>query len=273
MGTGDLTGKVALVLGGGSIGAGWSIGRAISVSFAREGANTIIADVNYESAKETLAVLQAERLAGAAEACDVLDDAQLEQVVHRVVERYGRLDILHCNVGLGKAGPSAATTAADWRRISDANLTSLHVASSAALPVMRAQGSGVILTTASIAGIRDVGIPHAAYGATKAAAIHLMRIVAIENARYGIRANTIVVGLADTPRIEQALSKAYGNRPWNEVLASRAAQVPLGRMASPFDVANAACFLASDKAAYITATEIVVDGGLTATVNRSPYSP
>lgn len=272
MATGSLAGKVALVLGGGSIGPGWSIGRAISVSFAREGATTVVADVNLASAQETLAVLEQEHLSGEAVACDVLDDVQLTQVVSGVVERHGRLDILHCNVGLGKAGPSERTTPADWRRISDANLTSLHVAASAALPAMRAQRSGVILTTSSIAGIRDVGITHAAYGSTKAAAIHLMRILAIENARYGIRANTIVVGLADTPRIEQSLSKAYGDQSWSEVLASRAAQVPLGRMASPFDIANAACFLASDKAAYVTATEIVVDGGLTATVNRSAYT-
>lgn len=271
MSSGSLARRVALVLGGGSVGPGWGIGRAISVSFAREGATTVIADVDHESAKATLAKVEAEGLSAEAEACDVLDDAQLIQLVHRVIERHGRLDILYCNVGLGKAGPSANTSPSDWRRISDANLTSLHVATSAALPTMRSQRAGVILATSSIAGIRDVGIPHLAYGATKAAAIQFMRIIAIENAAHGIRANTIVAGLADTPRIGQSLPAAYGDKSLQEMKEIRAAQVPLGRMASAFDIANAACFLASDKAAYITATEIVVDGGLTATVNRSPF--
>ncbi len=270
MSTGSLAGKVALVLGGGSIGPGWGIGKAISVSFAREGALTVIADVNLRSAEESLALVKAEGLAGEAEACDVLDDARLSQLVHEVVKRHGRLDILHCNVGLGKVGPSEGTSPAEWRRISDANLTSLHVATSAALPAMRAQRSGVILATSSIAGIRDVGFPHLAYGATKAAAIQFMRLIAVENAKHGIRANSIVAGLVDTPRIEKTLSGTYGGKSLQEMKETRAAQVPLGRMASAFDIAHAACFLASDRAAYITATEIVVDGGLTATINRAP---
>lgn len=266
--TGSLEGRVALVLGGGSLGPGWGIGKAISVRFAEEGAITVVSDRERAAADETARLIAERGGRGEAATCDVLQDAQLEALVREVAARHGRLDILYCNVGLGKAGPSAQTSAEDWRRISDANLTSLHVACAAALPVMRAQGSGVVLATSSIAGIRDVGYPHLAYGATKAAAIHFIRLLALENARFGIRANTIVAGLIDTPRIATTLATSYGSRSLDEMKAVRAEQVPLGRMGSAFDIAEAACFLASDKAAYITGTEIVVDGGLANTTNR-----
>ncbi|WP_185982584.1 SDR family NAD(P)-dependent oxidoreductase [Aureimonas mangrovi] len=269
--TRQFEGRTAIVLGGGSIGPGWGIGKAISFAYAEEGAHVVVADRDLQSANETLRLIREAGGTGDAVECDVMSDASIESVVEDVVRTRGSIDILYCNVGLGKAGPSMETTAAEWRRFADANLTSLHVACLAALPSMRDRGRGVILATSSIAGIRDVGFPHLAYGATKAAAVHFMRLLATENARYGIRANTIVAGLVDTPRIEKTLASSYGTRSLEEMKQARALQVPLGRMADAFDVASAAVFLASDKASYVTGTELVVDGGLSNTVNRSPY--
>ena len=172
MATPELSGRVALVIGAGSIAPGIGIGRAICLTLAREGAHVVAADQNLEAAQGTCDMV-AEK-GGSAEAAevDVLDDASVEALVAGVIERHGRIDILHCNVGLGKSGPSEGTSPAEWRRISDANLTSLHVASQAAIPAMRAQGRGVITITSSIAGIRFPGYPHLAYSATKAAASH-----------------------------------------------------------------------------------------------------
>ena len=263
----SLAGQVAVVLGGGGEDHPRpSIGKAICMVFARAGAHVVVVDASATAAGQTCAAL--ERLGGHGEAqvCDVRDDDALTGVLRSVGSRLGRIDVLHANVGLGRAGPSEETTPADWRRISDANLTSLHVATQGVLPAMRAQGSGTILVTSSIAGIRDVGYPHLAYGATKAAAIQFVRLLASEHAACGIRANTIVAGLIDTPRIERTLATSYGDRTIEEARRARARQCPMGRMGRAEDVAEAALFLASSRAAYITGTELVVDGGLAATV-------
>lgn len=264
----DLEGRVALVLGAGSLGEGIGIGKAICLAFCRAGATVVAADRDIAAAEETARVCR--EAGGAAEAVsvDVLDDAGLEALVGETAERHGRIDILHCNVGLGRAGPSGETSPAEWRRIADANLTSLHVASQAVVPIMARQGRGVVLATSSIAGIRHVGYPHLAYGATKAAAIQFIRLFAMEHAASGIRANTIVAGLIDTPRIRTTLARTYAGKNIDEALAVRNAQVPLGRMGSSQDVAEAALFLASDRASYITGTELLVDGGLASTVRQ-----
>jgi NAD(P)-dependent dehydrogenase (short-subunit alcohol dehydrogenase family) len=268
MATPELSGRVALVIGAGSIAPGIGIGRAICLAFAREGAHVVAADNDLKAAEETCDMVA--EAGGSAEpaAVDVLDDASLEALIAGVVERHGRLDILHCNVGLGKTGPSEATTADDWRRISDANLTSLHVASQAAIPAMRNQGRGVITITSSIAGIRFPGYPHLAYSATKAAANHFATALAVELAPDNIRVNSIIAGLINTPRIGVTLAKSYGDRDEKQMRAARDASCPMGRMGSAQDIAEAALFLASDRAGYITGTSLVVDGGLSATVRQ-----
>lgn len=260
----ELAGKVALVLGGGSIRPGIGIGRAICIAFAREGATVIVADRDLVSAQQTADLCKG----ASAVAVDVLVDEELTALVKKVAYDYGRLDILYCNVGLGQAGPSEETSPAAWRRIADANLTSLHVATQAAVEPMRANGGGVVLVTSSIAGIRDVGYVHLAYGATKAAAIQFVRLFAMEHAKDKIRANTIVAGLIDTPRIAATLASSYGDINLEQIKEARASQVPLGRMGEAIDIAEAAVFLASQRAAYITGTELVVDGGLANTVRQ-----
>jgi NAD(P)-dependent dehydrogenase (short-subunit alcohol dehydrogenase family) len=266
--TRDLEGRVAVVLGAGSIGAGWGIGKAIGLLYARAGAHVVAADRDRSSAEETRDLILGEGGSAEAVGVDVADDAGLAACLAAAGAARGGIDILYFNVGIGKAGPSIETSAADWRRIADANLTALHVAATTVLPGMRARRRGVILATSSIAGLRDVGYPHLAYGATKAALIQYLRLLAVENAPHGIRANTIVPGLIDTPRIEQTVANAYVGD-LARMKALRASQCPLGRMGTAFDVAEAALFLASDRAAYVTGTELLVDGGLAATA-RGP---
>ncbi|MBA4790269.1 MAG: SDR family oxidoreductase [Rhizobiales bacterium] len=265
---GELQDRVAVVLGGGSIGPGWGIGKAICAAFAKEGARVVVADRDLSSAEDTRDLIAKDGGAATAEAVDVSDDDALTGCLKRTLDTFGRIDVLYFNVGIGKAGPSVETSGADWRRISDANLTALHVAATTVLPAMREQHAGVILATSSIAGMREVGYPHLAYGATKAALIHYLRLLAVENAPFGIRANTIVPGLIDTPRIEKTVAGAYAGADLAAMKARRAAQCPLGRMGTAFDVAEAALFLASDRASYITGTELLVDGGLAATTRR-----
>lgn len=264
----DLADRVALVLGAGSIGSGWGIGKACAARFAQAGATVVAADVDLAAAERAVQEIASLGVRAEALGVDVLDDDAVADAVATVVSRCGRLDVLHCNVGLGKAGDGAATTPDEWRRFSDANLTSVHVATQAALPQMRRQGSGVLLATSSIAGLRYPGYQHLAYGATKAGLNHLMRLLAVENGPHGVRSNTIVAGLIDTPRIEKTLAGRYGPGGLEEMRAARAGQVPLGRMGSAWDVANVALFLASDRAAYVTGTEILVDGGLSGTVRQ-----
>lgn len=264
----DLEGRVAVVLGAGSIGAGWGIGKAIGVLYARAGAHVVAVDRDQSAAAETRDLILREGGSAEAACVDVSDDDGLAACLDAAGAARGGIDILYFNVGIGKAGPSTETSAAEWRRISDANLTALHVAATTVLPDMRVRRRGVILATASIAGLRDVGYPHLAYGATKAALIQYLRLLAVENAPYGIRANTIVPGLIDTPRIEKTVAGAYAGG-LDRMKALRASQCPLGRMGTAFDVAEAALFLASDRAAYVTGTELLIDGGLAATA-RGP---
>ncbi|MDD9725197.1 SDR family oxidoreductase [Roseovarius sp. SK2] len=264
-----LEGRIALVIGAGSIASGIGIGRAIAISLAREGANVIAADNDLASAEETVGLIADESGRAEAARVDVLDDDSVTGLISGIEAKHGRLDILNCNVGLGKSGPSEATTPADWRRISDANLTSLHVAAQAAIPMMRAQGGGVITVTSSIASIRHVGYPHLAYSATKAGANQFVRSLAVELAPNGIRVNSIIAGLIDTPRIGVTLANSYGDRTEAQMRATRAAQCPMGRMGSAWDIAEAATFLASDKAGYITGTQLVVDGGLSASIRQA----
>ncbi|MBK5926740.1 SDR family NAD(P)-dependent oxidoreductase [Rhodobaculum claviforme] len=264
----ELRDRVAVVLGAGSIAEGIGIGRAIAMDFARHGARVVAADRDADAATETVAAIALEGGFATPAVVDVCDDAALTEMLGQVEAAEDRIDILHCNVGLGRSGPSADTTPAEWRRIADANLTALHVAAQAVLPGMRARGRGVILVTSSIAGVRDVGYPHLAYGTTKAAAIQFARLLASEVAPDGIRVNAIVAGLIDTPRIGVTLANAYGGLSEAEMRARRHAQCPLGRMGSAWDVAHAATFLASDRAGYITGAALVVDGGLSNAIRQ-----
>ncbi|MGH7604676.1 MAG: SDR family NAD(P)-dependent oxidoreductase, partial [Gemmatimonadaceae bacterium] len=252
-----LANKIALVIGAGqSPGEGMGNGRATVLRFAQEGAKVLAVDRDLASAEETA------RLAGgdcAAIEADVTREATLAAAVAEAKRRWGRLDILHYNVGLSIAGgdkPLLEITEEAFDRVCAINLRGAVMACKHAIPVMREQRSGVILTISSLAALEKY--PFVAYKATKAALIAFTQQVAIQNARYGIRANTILPGLMDTPMAVDTRARATG-RPRAEIAAERDKRVPLrGKMGTAWDVANAALFLASDEANFITGAALSV---------------
>ena len=259
-----LKGKVALVVGAGSIGPGWGNGKAAAVLFAREGARVLAADLRPAAALETKRIIEGEGGACEVVACDVSKAKEVAAMVEACLEAFGRIDVLHNNVGIVEVGGPVETSEESWDRVNDVNLKSMFLTCKEVLPHMERQGKGVIVNIASIAGIRWTGVPYVSYSATKAAVIHFTRVVALQYARAGIRANSILPGLMNTPMIHASLIGAYGANA-EEMVRKRDAQCPMGRMGDAWDVAYAALFLASDEAKYITGTELVVDGGLTVT--------
>ncbi|AJG19272.1 SDR family NAD(P)-dependent oxidoreductase [Cupriavidus basilensis] len=259
----DLPGRTVFVAGAGSAGPGWSIGRAASVTYARLGAQVCVVDRDAASAEETTALIRAE--GGIAETFtgDVSVEAEVVRLFAAARERFGMVDVLHHNVGIGKTGGPMDTTADDLDRIHAVNVRSLLLASQQVLPDMVARGRGAIIAISSVAGMRYVGYPHLAYSVTKAAVTQFTRMLAQQYAPHGVRANTVVPGLIDTPRIATTVAKMFSGTSLDEARRARAAQVPMGRMGSAWDVAHACAFLASDAAAYVTGTELVVDGGIT----------
>jgi len=259
----DLSGRVVFVAGAGSAGPGWSIGRASSLTYARLGAHVCVVDRDAASAEETTALIRAE---GGMAHTFLGDVAVADDVVRLFAEVracLGDVDVLHHNVGIGKVGGPLETSADDFDRIHAVNVRSLLLATQHVLPYMVKRGRGSLIAISSIAGMRYVGYPHLAYSVTKAAVAHFMRMLAQQYAGSGVRANTVVPGLIDTPRIETTVSKMYSAASVADAKVARARQVPMGRMGTAWDVAHACAFLASDAAAYVTGTELVVDGGIT----------
>ncbi|CAN7561264.1 SDR family NAD(P)-dependent oxidoreductase [Pseudorhodoferax sp. LjRoot39] len=259
----DLTGRVVFVAGGGSAGPGWSIGRAACVTYARLGARVCVADRDADSAAETTALVRAE--GGEAETLvgDVAVEADVVRLFAAARERFGPIDALHHNVGIGKTGGPMETSAEDFDRIHAVNVRSLLLCAQQVLPAMAERGRGALVAISSVAGMRYVGYPHLGYSVTKAAVTQFTRMVAQQYAGQGIRANTVVPGLIDTPRIAGTVAKMFSDSSLDEARAARARQVPMQRMGTAWDVAHACAFLLSDAAAYVTGTELVVDGGLT----------
>jgi len=254
--------KVALVTGAGSIGPGWGNGKAAAVLFAREGAKVLAADLRLAAALETKRIIEGEGGVCEAVACDVSKAKEVAAMVEACMKAFGRIDVLHNNVGIVEVGGPVETSEESWDRVNDVNLKSMFLTCKHSLPHMERQGKGAIVNIASISGIRCTGVPYVFYSATKAAVIHFTRVVALQYARAGIRANSILPGLMNTPMVHASLVGAYGANA-EEMVRKRDAQCPMGRMGDAWDVAHAALFLASDEAKYITGTELIVDGGLT----------
>jgi NAD(P)-dependent dehydrogenase (short-subunit alcohol dehydrogenase family) len=251
------------VIGAGqSPGEGMGNGRATVLRFAQEGARVMAVDRLLGSAEETAALARRDGGDCVAFEADVTQEATLQAAIADAHARWGKIDILHYNVGVSIAGGDASPldiTEEAFDRISAINLRGAIMAVKHVLPIMRAQRAGVILTIASVAAWEDY--PYVAYKATKAALVAFTKQVAIRNAEYGIRANTILPGLMDTPMAVDTRAREHG-KTRAQVVAERNAKVALrGRMGTAWDVANAALFLASDEANFITGVELPVDGG------------
>jgi len=255
--------RIALVVGAGqSPGEGMGNGRATAITFAREGARVLAVDRNHASAQETVDMIAAKGGTAVAFQADVTSEDEIKAMVAEAHARWGRLDILHNNVGVSLAGGDAQLLEITEEAIDNCvaiNLKSCILACKYVIPIMRQQKSGAIINISSIAAITLY--PYVAYKATKAAMIAFTEQLAYQNAEYGIRANVILPGLMNTPMAVDTRARAF-NKTRAQMEAERDAKVPLRRkMGTAWDVANAALFLASDEANFITGVTLPVDGG------------
>jgi len=258
----NLCDRVAVVFGGGSVGPGWGNGKASAVKYSREGAAVVVIDINLSAAQETADIILNESGASQAFECDITDEKKVIDLVEKIIKKYGRIDILHNNVGAPIMGGIEELTLDRWERAQDLNLKGTFMACKAVIPHMRQKKSGVITNISSIAAIRHTGYQYPAYYASKAGLNHLTMSIAMQYARDGIRANAIMPGMMDTPHIYQAIVGQYEDNK-KAMVEERSAMCPMGRMGTGWDIANAAAFLASDEASYITGVCLPVDGGIT----------
>jgi NAD(P)-dependent dehydrogenase (short-subunit alcohol dehydrogenase family) len=259
-----LKGKIALVVGAGSVGPGWGNGKATAVTFAREGAQVFCVDRNGAAAEETAGIIASEGGTAAAFTADAAKAADIEAMVAACLKSYGRIDVLDNNVGIAEMGSVVEVTEAEWDRVFAVNLKSAFLAMKHVIPVMQRQGGGSIINISSIASIRHLGLSYVSYGATKAAMNQMTKTTAVQYASSNIRVNAILPGLMKTPMVEHSagLAASYAAGDVEAMWRARDAQVPMGHMGDAWDVANAALFLASDESKYVTGLELVVDGGI-----------
>ncbi|OYU19830.1 MAG: 3-oxoacyl-ACP reductase [Rhodobacteraceae bacterium PARR1] len=269
----DFTGKVALVTGAGSVGAGWGNGKATAVLLARQGAKVCGVDLNAEALAATTEIMQAEGMADRwlPLTCNMTASAEVEAVVTQCVARFARVDVLVNNVGGSAPGDPVSMTEDVWQQQLDFNLTTAFLGCKYVLPVMESQFAtsgkgGAIVNIGSVGAMTFQldGRVSAGYAAAKAGLVAFGRSTAIAYVRKGIRVNTVIPGSMHTPLVEHRLVRQLGAEDAAKLIAGRHAAVPMGRMGDAWDVANAVVYLASDEAGYITATQLVVDGGMTA---------
>ncbi|HJT37803.1 MAG TPA: SDR family NAD(P)-dependent oxidoreductase [Actinomycetota bacterium] len=256
-----LEGKVAIVVGAGQTpGETIGNGRATAIVYAREGASVLVVDRDAGSARETAEMITAD--GGNAEVfeADVTREDDCADIARVCVERFGQIDVLHNNVGIGRGDRGAVHLEHEaWQQIIDVNLTSMFLTCKHVLPRMREQRSGSIVNVSSIASIAATGL--LAYKVSKAGVNALTQQLAIANARNGIRCNAILPGFINTPMAIEGIAEARAI-PKDDLIKARDAMVPLGqKQGTAWDVANAALFLASDEARFITGVLLPVDGG------------
>jgi NAD(P)-dependent dehydrogenase (short-subunit alcohol dehydrogenase family) len=257
-----LDGKVALVTGCGTKAGGWGNGKAIAVLLARQGAKVYGCDLDLEAAQVTRDIIQEEGGTAEVQVADVTRAADVKALVQACLARFGRIDILVNNVGRSEPGDPVTMDEEVWDEQMNVNLKSAFLCCKEVLPIMERQGGGSVVNVASIAGLRYIGKAQVGYSAAKAALMQLTATTAIVYAQRGIRLNCVVPGLVFTPLVKRLADK-YAKGDYEGYVAHRHNQVPMGRMGDAWDVANAALFLASDESKYITAQQLVVDGGIT----------
>ena len=247
--------KVAIITG-----AGAGVGAATATRFCAEGAHVLLCDWDTDA---VAAIADQLRTTGGdvlALTVNVADEAQVRQLVAATIDRWGRLDILINNAGVGSATDILNTTAEEWSRVMDVNLKGPFLCCKYSIPVMLEQGGGSIVNVASISS--TCGIPgQAVYGPSKGGLLQLTRQLAIEYARRGIRVNAVAPGTVDTPMLHKTLGSLDNPDALMQFLLHNH---PIGRIAQPVEIANAILFLASDEASFITGANLAVDGGYTA---------
>lgn len=259
---GRVQGKVAIVTGAGSVGAGIGNGKAAAILLAREGAKVVLVDLNRNAAEETQAIISAEGGESIVCVADVSSASACDAIVATTTKAFGTVDILHNNVGIEEAGGLEDTSEESWDRTLAVNLKSMFLMCRAAAGPMKAQRSGAIVNISSINAIRTLPAISLAYGVSKAGVIAFTREVAVEFAATGIRANSILPGMMQTPFVVTSLTEAYGGD-ISAMTSQRDALCPTGKQGEGWDVANLALFLASDEAKYITGAAVIVDGAQT----------
>jgi meso-butanediol dehydrogenase/(S,S)-butanediol dehydrogenase/diacetyl reductase len=257
---GELDGRVAIVTAGGA-----GIGAATVRRLAGEGAAVVVADISGTRAGAVAESVTASGGRAVPIKMDVADAAAVERTIGLALERFGRLDIMVNNAGVAELAPLHEVSLESWNRVIAVTLTGTFLGMKHAIPVMRRQGRGVIVSTASISGTAgDYGL--SSYNAAKAGVINLTRSAAIENAKHGIRVNCVCPGAINT-RAPEILGKDLAD----EVRRRQAAAHPVGRLGEPEEIANAIMFLASDESSFITGIAVVADGGLTAHTGLPPW--
>jgi NAD(P)-dependent dehydrogenase (short-subunit alcohol dehydrogenase family) len=259
---GRLAGKIALVTGAGSVGAGWGNGRAMAVRFAQEGAKVYGFDKDPERLTETAKLIAEAGGTFISGTCDVTSSASIEAMVTSCIDKFGRIDVLVNNVGGSAKGGPVEMSEEVWDAQVDHNLKSVFLTCKYVLPHMQAQGSGAIVNISSTSALRWTGAAQIAYAATKAGVIQFSRVLAVQYAKEGIRVNTVVPGQLHTPMVEVRLAGQRAGGDVDALLKQRQSRIPLPFMGDGRDTANAALFLACDESRFVTGTEIIVDGGM-----------
>lgn len=266
---GRLAGKVALILGAGSSVSGWGNGSAVAAMFAREGAAIAAVDINREAAEEVRDAIV--RMGGrcAALVADGTKKDDMARAVAQCVAEFGRIDILHNNMGGSVPSRVLDSTEAEWRYVLDRNLTAALFATQCTLPVMIEQGGGSIIHISSNAAVAYPRLNMVSYSAAKAGLHQLSRAIAMEHVGAGIRSNCLILGHIDTPEIRRRAIERFGAARLEEVMTARASIIPMKRVGTVWEVAHAAVYFASDESAFVTGAEFVMDGGTSIPVVES----
>ncbi|GAA3546568.1 SDR family NAD(P)-dependent oxidoreductase [Amycolatopsis ultiminotia] len=260
--TAKLAGRTVLVVGGGqTAGETTGNGRAACLTYARHGARVLVVDRDLGSAEETAALVRDAGGAVRAHQADITSEVDCRGIPEAALAAFGRIDVLHNNVGFVPAGRTERLAAEQWRTGFEVNLTGMWLTCKYVLPHLRANGAGAVVNISSMAGLMAGG-EAIAYATSKAAVHSMTRSLALEYAPHGVRVNCVAPGMVDTPMGVDTVARATGTGR-DEVAAQRAAMIPMGRQGTAWDVANAALFLASDDAAFVTGVVLPVDGGST----------
>ncbi|MFE4667507.1 SDR family NAD(P)-dependent oxidoreductase [Streptomyces sp. NPDC056716] len=265
--TGKLEGRVAIVVGGGQMtGETTGNGRAACLTYAREGARVLVVDRDADAAQATVDLVRAEGGTAEAHRADITGEDDCRGIPQAATALFGRVDVLHNNVGFVPAGNTERLPLAQWRTGLDVNLTGMWLTCKYVLPMLRQQGSGALVNISSLAGLLAAG-EAIAYATAKTAVMSLTRSLALEYAPHGVRVNCVAPGMVDTPMgVDQIVRATGASRA--DVVAQRVTMIPMGHQGTSWDVANAALFLASDDSAFITGAVLAVDGGTSLAAGR-----